>query len=215
MSDYSLKNPTVMGVSPFIQQGEIPTLAQLYKGKLLAPKEKAFAPLYGPDASFNAKVAIIQNDITKLELPNGAIVNAANESLLGGGGVDGAIHDAAGRELRYECRTLNGCRTGEAKVTNAYDIPCKKIIHAVGPIYGNPKYGKEHDELLRSCYRMSLDLAVQEGCDAIAFSALSTGVYGYPSDEAAGEAIDEVRKWLNEGKGDTLESEYLSCASVS
>lgn len=170
---------------------EIPTISELYKsGRLQALEAQP-----GTTSEFNTKIALIRTDITKLEVD--AIVNAANESLLGGGGVDGAIHRAAGRELVKECRTLNGCSTGNAKITDAYNLPCKKVIHAVGPVYSITKEEGKHTSLLQSCYTQSLDLLVENKCKSIAFSALSTGVYGYPSKEAADAAIQAVRDWLD------------------
>lgn len=190
-------------MSDLIPLDEIPVLGVLYKtNRLVASKGESAHP---PNASYNSKIALIRNDITKLKLPNGAIVNAANESLLGGGGVDGAIHRAAGDRLLDECETLDGCRTGDAKITDAYNLPCSKVIHAVGPIYGMTKYGKDHETNLRGCYRKSLTLAAENGLDSIAFSALSTGVYGYPSRKAAAAAVDEVRVCLDEGLGDKLD----------
>src|SRR5579871_2417080 len=141
-------------------------------------------------------------DITKLRLD--AIVNAANRSLLGGGGVDGAIHRAAGPELLKECRTLDGCKTGSAKITGAYRLPSKKVIHAVGPVY-NPTRKELSAELLAGCYKTSLKLAVENDCKSIAFSALSTGIYGYPSLAAAPVAIRAVREFLEDGDGDKLD----------
>ena len=134
---------------------------------------------------------IDRGDITKLAVD--AIVNAANSSLLGGGGVDGAIHRAAGPELVGECRTLGGCATGEAKITKGYLLPAKYVIHTVGPIYA----GREDDPVkLADCYRNSMDLAHKNDLHSIAFSAISTGVYGYPRAEATHIAVATVRDWL-------------------
>lgn len=138
----------------------------------------------------------IKGDITKLSAD--AIVNAANHSLLGGGGVDGAIHWAAGRELYEECKTLGGCKTGEAKITKGYKLPAKHVIHTVGPIYGKEK-GMEA-ELLASCYKNSLKLAAENNLKTIAFPNISTGVYGYPIQDASKIAIAAVRKFLENEK---------------
>lgn len=146
--------------------------------------------------SLSQKISHIRHDITKLHVS--CIVNAANKRLLGGGGVDGAIHAAAGPGLLDECRTLNGCSTGSAKMTDAYDLPCNKIVHAVGPVYHN---AEKSEPLLRGCYRKSLELAVENQCRSVAFSAISTGVYGYPNDEAAHAAISEVKDFLLNGEG--------------
>lgn len=138
------------------------------------------------------RIQTVQGDITK-QNDIEAIVNAANTSLLGGGGVDGAIHRAAGPELLAECRTLGGCMTGEAKITKAYHLPCNYVIHTVGPIYHNGQRGEAR--LLANAYRNSLQLAMDYGIRTIAFPSISTGVYSYPLEEAAEIAVRTVREF--------------------
>jgi O-acetyl-ADP-ribose deacetylase (regulator of RNase III) len=153
------------------------------------------------------RIKIIHGDITKLDV--GAIVNAANSSLLGGGGVDGAIHRAAGKELLYECRKLHGCKTGQAKITKGYRLPAKYVIHTVGPFYRD---GKQDDPaLLYSCYKESLALAAENNVKTIAFPCISTGIFGYPFREACVIALQAINDFLRDDKN--ISEIFMVCFS--
>jgi O-acetyl-ADP-ribose deacetylase (regulator of RNase III) len=151
------------------------------------------------------RIIIQQADITTLAVD--AIVNAANQSLLGGGGVDGAIHRTAGPELKRECATLGGCPTGEARITKGYRLPARYVIHAVGPRYRDGQHGEA--DLLAGCYRHSLGLAVAHGVRTIAFPAISCGIYGYPIPQAARIAVDTVSSFLAEDA--TIDRVIFAC----
>jgi len=150
-------------------------------------------------------IRLLKGDITKLEVE--AIVNAANASLLGGGGVDGAIHQAAGPDLLKQCRTLGGCKTGEAKITKGYRLLAKWVIHTVGPVWGGAN--NKEDELLADCYRNSLRLAVDNSINTIAFPCISTGVYRFPKERAANIAVTQIKDFLKTNK--SIESVAFVC----
>lgn len=151
-----------------------------------------------PDRRHVKMIKTMKGDLTKMDTVD-AIVNAANESLLGGGGVDGAIHRAAGPALLDECRALKGCETGQAKITGAYNLPCRYIIHTVGPIWNGGQ--DNEDKLLADCYTNSLNLAVENQIRTIAFPSISTGIYAFPVQRAAGIAVHTVERFLKEQPG--------------
>ena len=155
------------------------------------------------------RIEIVEGDVTKQRVD--AIVNAANTTLLGGGGVDGAIHRAAGPELLEECRALGGCPTGQAKITKGYKLPAKWVIHTVGPVWRDGQHGEE--ELLASCYRNSLALAEQKGVRTIAFPSISTGAYGFPMERAARIAVTEIKTFLE--RNSSMEKVVLVCLGKS
>ena len=180
---------------------KVKRLPQWYETGELKPSE-TIAEGVTVDEELNGRIAIWQGDITTLSID--AIQNAANRSLLGGGGIDGAIHRAAGDELYDECETLNGAETSDAKITKGYNLPADHVIHAVGPIYSSSK-GEENARLLRSVYQRTLEVAVENGCRSVAFNCISTGIYGYPNRDAAHIALRAVRDFLLGKDGGKIE----------
>ncbi len=154
-------------------------------------------------------IAAVTGDITKIHVE--AIVNAANNTLLGGGGVDGAIHRAAGPRLLKACRALGGCATGQAKITEAFDLPCRYVIHTVGPVWHGGGHGEA--ELLSACYQNALLLAKEHGIKTLAFPAISTGAYGYPAEEAAAIAVRTVKNFVTDNK--TIDTVLFVCLTES
>ncbi|XP_006861059.1 PREDICTED: O-acetyl-ADP-ribose deacetylase MACROD1 [Chrysochloris asiatica] len=177
----------------FVRLKKIPTWKEMAKGVTVKVEE----PKYKKDKQLNDKIALFRGDITKLEVD--AIINAANSSLLGGGGVDGCIHRAAGPLLTDECRTLQSCETGKAKITGGYRLPAKYVIHTVGPIvHGEPSASQEAE--LRGCYLSSLDLLLEHQLRSAAFPCISTGVFSYPNEAAAEVVLQTLREWLEQHK---------------
>lgn len=200
MAGSSVLHRVVMAVT----LSSIPTIGEIYNAGVL---KSAQTIRHSPSASLLQKISLYQGDICNLELD--AIVNAANRTLLGGGGVDGAIHAAAGRQLLQECRTLNGCETGQSKITRGYNLPARHVVHAVGPVYSFSDV-KTISEQLASCYRTSLQLAAEHSLKHIAFPAISTGIYGYPIEDATHIALGEIRRFCDSENSNKVDRPTLS-----
>ncbi|KAK9480810.1 hypothetical protein V1514DRAFT_324522 [Lipomyces japonicus] len=192
-----------------IELANIPTLTQLYKRGIV---QNSSVPLFAPSKLINDRVSIYRGDITKIKTD--AIVNAANNALRNGSGVNGAIHDAAGPQLAYECEKLDGCATGDAKLTEAYSLPSKFIIHTVGPIFHNHSPEKSQS-LLASCYSRSLQVAKDNDLRSVAFSSISTGIFGYPFHEAAATALLTTRKFFEENPENKIDRVVFVLFSAS
>ncbi|XP_069063214.1 ADP-ribose glycohydrolase MACROD1 isoform X2 [Pleurodeles waltl] len=190
----SKQRQELYSMKDFIRLKQIPTWKDAFKSAKMKPSAEV---KYPKDKHLIDKISLFRGDITKLEVD--AIVNAANSSLLGGGGVDGCIHQAAGALLKEECSTLNGCETGKAKITCGYLLPAKHVIHTVGPVaQGDPSPTQEGE--LSNCYKNSLKLLLENKLRTVAFPCISTGVYGYPNAAAADVALNTIRLWLEENK---------------
>jgi len=185
-----------------IRAHSIKTLRETYKVVTSLATSSTSTPKYPVRSDLLDRISLFQGDITKLEVD--AIVNAANRSLLGGGGVDGAIHAAAGPGLLNECRTLNGCATGESKITKGYKLSSLNVVHTVGPVYSAGAVEQKAKQLA-SCYRSSLQLAVENKLKHIAFPSVSTGVYGYPIADATHIALNTTREFLDSDAGNEME----------
>ncbi|KAK4048711.1 hypothetical protein OIO90_005704 [Microbotryomycetes sp. JL221] len=181
-----------------LSPNSLDSLTTLYNDAKLQPAQDQ---LFQPDGKLNDKIVLWQGDITHLAVD--AILNAANKSLLGGGGIDGAIHRAAGPELKQECKQLNGAETGQVKMTKGYKLPAKHVLHAVGPVYNESK-AQDCEDKLRSCYRNALKLVYNNGLRSVALCGISTGIYGYPLEDAVPVALEEVRTFLD-SKGDEVD----------
>ncbi|KAJ7773084.1 hypothetical protein B0H16DRAFT_138331 [Mycena metata] len=199
MSQSSSDSGSDLPEDMIVRLADIKTIGQLFQSGVL---KAAATPRYNAKPEFLDRVSLFQGDITVMEVDS--IVNAANRSLLGGGGVDGAIHAAAGRKLYKECKTLNGAETGESKITSAYRLPSKHIIHTVGPVYSRSDV-ENRARQLEACYRTSLNLAVEHNLKHIAFPSVSTGIYGYPIEDATHIALDLVRRFCESDVGSKLD----------